>query len=231
MGITYRHDLIQKTDEWLDARRGLITASTIKHIMTPTGKTSNNDKTRAHLYDLAAQRISGHIEAAFVSDDMLRGELDEVEAVKLYATHVAPVQECGLVYNDDLGFQIAYSPDGLVGDDGLIEIKSRRQKYHVQTIIEHAADGATIPDEYVLQCQSALMITGRKWLDFLSYCGGMPMVPIRIYPDPIWHEKIAEAITAAETRVKEIVASYHAAIDRQSVVIETERVEHGDMMI
>ena len=67
---------------------------------------------------------------------MLRGIEDEVEARILYAAQYAPVQDMGFITNDRWGFTLGFSPDGLIGDDGFLECKSRRQKFQVQTIIE-----------------------------------------------------------------------------------------------
>src|SRR3546814_11524267 len=111
----------------------------MKLIVTPTLKAANNDKTRTHLYELLAQRVTGYVEPHYISDDMLRGMDDEIIARDEYTKHHAPVEQTGFITNDKWGFTIGYSPDGLVGDDGLIECKSRRQKYQVQTIIEHVA--------------------------------------------------------------------------------------------
>lgn len=77
MAIVYHNDLIQGSEEWHQARCGLITASEVKLLLTPTLKQANNDKSRAHIWELAAQRISGYVEPAYVSDDMLRGTEDE----------------------------------------------------------------------------------------------------------------------------------------------------------
>jgi len=207
MAIKYLTDLAQGSDEWHMARLGLITASEVKLILTPTLKVANNDKTRAHVWELAAQRISQYVEPSYIGDDMLRGFEDEVRARDLYSQHYAPVTECGFVTNDDFGFTIGGSPDGLVGDDGLIEVKSRRQKYQVQTIVEGQP-----PDEYVLQLQTLLLITGRAWCDFISYSGGLHMAVMRVYPDAKVQDAIVEAATAFEAQVAAAVIDYHAAL-------------------
>jgi hypothetical protein len=67
------------------------------------------------------------------------------------------VEEVGFVTNDKLGFTIGYSPDGLVGDDGLIEAKSRVQKWQMQTLIEFVAIGQMVPD-FLIQCQTGLFV-------------------------------------------------------------------------
>ena len=223
MTITYHPDVEQGTPEWLEMRRGLLTASDVKLILTPTLKVANNDKTRQHVYELAAQRITEYVEPTYIGDDMLRGWEDEVRARDLYSAKYAPVTECGFVTNDAWGFTIGYSPDGLVGDDGLIEIKSRRQKYQVQTIIE-----GTTPDDYILQVQTGLLVTGRKWLDFISYSGGIPMFVTRVYPDPVIQDAIVTAASQFEASVCKAVSSYHDNVKAHGYHA-TERVVEQEM--
>lgn len=91
--IKYHDDLIQGSDEWHAARCGLITASEMRLLLTPTLKIANNDKTRAHVYEIAAQRITGYTEPSYIGDDMLRGWEDEITARDLYSQHRAEVTE------------------------------------------------------------------------------------------------------------------------------------------
>lgn len=216
--IRYHYDIDQGSEEWHALRCGIITASEIKLIMTPTLKPARNDKDRAHLYELLAQRITGHTEPSYISDDMLRGYEDEINARLLYAEHFAPVQECGFITNDDHGLELGYSPDGLVGDDGLIECKSRRQKFQMQTIIADA-----VPDEYVLQCQAGLLISGRKWLDFISYCGGMPMFVKRVFPDDAIQNAIVAAANQFEGHIEVTNMAYFKWMREQRPLIKTAR--------
>ena len=111
--ITYHPDLIQGSEEWHAARCGLLTASEMKLIITPPSATSGkglkaagNDKERAHLYELLAQRITKYVEPSYVSDDMLRGKEDEIYARALYAEHYAPVTDMGFITNDKWGFTL-----------------------------------------------------------------------------------------------------------------------------
>jgi len=203
MTITYHPELIQGGEEWLAARCGMITAGSMDLILTPTLKVASNDKERQHLYELAAQRINNYVEPSYIGDDMLRGLEDEVYARALYSEKYAPIEEVGMVTNDRFGFVIGFSPDGLVGDDGLIECKSRRQKYQAQTIILDE-----VPTEYMLQIQSAMMISERKWCDFISYSGGMPMFVKRVFPDPVMQTAIREAATAFEMRIRAAIKVY-----------------------
>ena len=226
MTITYHTDLEQGTDEWLAARMGVLTASEVKLILTPTLKIANNEKTRAHVYELLAQRINKYVEPHFIGDDMLRGYDDEVLARAKYEETNDPVTECGFVTNDKFGFTMGYSPDGLVGDDGLIECKSRRQKFQVQTICDDA-----VPDQYMMQLQTGLLITERKWIDFISYSGGMPMWVKRVYPDPVIQVAIIDAATAFDESIQSRLEAYNDTLAHADTrAYPTERgVQHGDM--
>jgi hypothetical protein len=224
--IRYYNDIEQGGEEWLALRRGILTASEMRLILIPTMRTASNDKERAHMFEILGQRITGYTEPHYISDDMLRGHEDEVAARIRYAEHFAPVTECGFVTNDDHGVVIGYSPDGLVGDDGLIECKSRRQKYQIETIL---AD--EVPAEYLLQCQTGLLVTGRKWLDFISYCGGLPMFVKRVWPCPEIHRAILDAALAFEQRLAAAQTRYDEWRNRQPVVIHTERTIEQEIMI
>jgi hypothetical protein len=230
--IRYFPELIQGSDEWLAARLGILTASEMKHILTPTLKVADNDKTRAHVYEILAQRISNYVEPTYIGDDMIRGHEDEVWARMAYAEHIAPVQDMGFIVNSRWGFKIGYSPDGLVGDDGLIECKSRRQGLQVKTIVEHVSidRGLTIPTEHVLQHQTGLLVSERQWIDYISYSGGLPMAVIRVWPDDKTQAAIVDAATAFEEKVAEKLRQYRAADQVAAVkLIPTERRVYQEM--
>lgn len=228
--VTYHPEVIQGTDEWLALRRGILTASEMKLIVTPTLKIASNDKERAHLYELLAQRVTGYVEPHYVSDDMLRGQADEIEARDLYAANFAPVEEIGFITNDRHGVTIGYSPDGLVGDDGQIECKSRRQKYQAETLLEHVPHN-TIPAEFLLQVQTGLIVSERAWCDFVSYCAGMPMAVIRVYPDPKVHAAILGAAIEFEERLLLKLAAYETLRTIGARLLPTERRIEQDIML
>lgn len=231
MTITFHRDLVQGSDEWHAARCGLITASEIKLLLSPkTLKPLNNEKTRAHVWELAAQRISDFVEPTYIGDDMLRGHEDEIRARDLYAMHFAPVEECGFVTNDSLGFVLGCSPDGLVGDDGALECKSRRQKFQVQTVVEYHREGV-IPEEHVLQVQAVMLITGRSWLDFISYSGGLPMSVMRVREDEAVQQAIITAAVEAERQIEAAIADFDAATRAGGRFIATERTIEQQMFV
>jgi hypothetical protein len=217
-------EFYQGSEEWAAARCGMLTASEMKLILTPTTlKAAQNEKERGHLFELLAQRISKYVEPQYVSDDMLRGQEDETEALDLYDKHFAPIERVGFITNDKWGFTLGYSPDALVGKDGLVECKSRRQKFQVETFINNVAE-STVPAEFLLQVQTGLLVSERSWLDFISYSGGLPLAVIRAYPD----EKVQEAIVAAaggfETRLAANFAKFEAAIAAAPLIPTKRRI-------
>lgn len=198
------HNIPQGSPEWHDLRRGVITASNIGKLITPkTIKPASNPESRALTLQLAAERITGWTEDTYTNDDMIRGQLDEPVARAKYAEHYAPVQEVGFMVEDRYGFKLGYSPDGLVGDEGLIEIKSRRPKTQVSTILNGHP-----PIENMAQLQAALLISGRKWLDYVSYAAGMPMFVKRVHPQDKWFDAIIEAAETAEANIIETIRIY-----------------------
>ena len=219
MSITTYPTLMQGTDEWFAARRGLVTASVISKLLTATLKVANNDTSRGLALTLTAERITGNIDPSFLSADMWRGVEDEPVARDLYAERYAPVEQLGFIVRDFGDYQIGYSPDGLVGDDGLIECKSRLQKIHLQTILDDR-----VPDENMAQLQCGLLVSGRAWIDYVSYCGGMPLWVKRVTPDLSWQAAILAAVEALEESAADMTARYHAAVEGLPI---TERVNRG----
>lgn len=220
--LTYHEDLVQGSEEWLAARCGLLTASEMHLIVTPTLKVASNDKERSHLYELLSQRITGYVEPRYISDDMLRGMDDEITARAMYAKEYHPVKECGFITNDKWGFTIGYSPDALVGKDGVIECKSRSQKWQIRTIVDYASVDSIDPD-FMIQVQTGLMVSEREWCDLVSYCGGLPMVTVRVYPDEKVQTAILEAATGFEKRITEKQTVFESVMASDKRLIPTER--------
>ena len=143
---TYAH-IEQRTDEWHALRRGILTASTIGRLITPkTLQVAANLESRALAAQLAAERLAGFTDDNYVSNAMWRGIEDEPRAIEQYSKDYQPVTTVGFMIHEYPTFNIGYSPDGLVGDDGLIEIKSRSPKEQVlvvlsdQVPLEHSED-------------------------------------------------------------------------------------------
>lgn len=223
-GPIYFHDLQQGSDEWMKERCGLLTASEMRLIVTEsTLKPASNEKERTHLWELLSQRATRRPpEQGYQSYDMLRGHAEEAEARYLYGLHYAEVETCGFVKNGRWGFTLGCSPDGLVGHDGLIECKSRAAKYQVETLTDYLPRGV-IPEEFRIQVQAGLLVTGRKWCDFISYSNGMPMATIRVEPDPVYQDALITAAAAFEKRLNDKLLAFSEAITSAGVrLIPTE---------
>ncbi|WP_116201306.1 lambda exonuclease family protein [Amycolatopsis circi] len=225
MTLTEFPDVIQGSDEWHDQRRGIITASVVGQLITPkTRKPAANDQSRGLTAQLVAERITGHTDPTYVGDDMLRGIEEELTARDLYAkVYDRQVRQVGFLLRKEETWQLGYSPDGLVGEDGLIEVKSRRSKLHLRTIL-----ASEVPVEFMAQCQAGLLVSGREWLDFISYSGGMPMWHKRVFPDPEWQEAIVAVAERFEVSAAEMTADYLAKTVGLPV---TERTTEMEMTI
>ena len=225
MTLTTYDDLEQGSPEWHDVRRGILTASTVSQFITPkTIKAAANDKTRSMAYQLVAERITMFTEPSYTSADMEDGHIEEPLARDKYSENYALASEVGFMVRDFGGFRIGFSPDGVVGSDGIIELKSRAQKKHLQTII---AD--EVPAENIGQVMCGLLISGRAWCDYVSYCGGMKLWVKRVYPDQRWFDAILEVGATFEESAASMIATYHAATEAMP---DTERpVELEEMRI
>jgi len=202
----YHPEIEQGTDEWHSLRRGIVTASAISKLLTATYKPANNDTSRALLYQLLAERITGESDQSFYNDDMARGHLLEPYARDLYTEHFDPVTECGFVTLTTPAGVLGYSPDGLVGDDGLIEIKCPRPKTHLKSLLT-----GEMPSEYYPQVQTGLAVTGRRWCDYISYAPGLPLFVKRCQPAPAVIAAIFAAHEAAEDQLAALMEDFEAA--------------------
>ena len=215
--IKYYFDIDQNTDEWFALRCGVVTASVVKALLTSKLKIADNDTVRTMAYEFAAQIEYKNVEEMPQTFHMMRGHLEEELARDAYNDNYFQVEECGFVTNEKDGMKIGYSPDGIVGDDGLIEIKSRIQKHQVKTIVN-----GVVPSEYMMQIQTGLYVTERQWCDFVSYSNGMPLFVKRVEPDKEIHDLIETAISKFYERVDAILEIYR---DNASKLVQTERVE------
>lgn len=218
--ITLHYDVIQGTDEWFAKRCGLLTASEMRLIITPQKlEYAKNEKEKQHLYDLLSQRITGHNERSFQTFDMMRGKEEERLAKDVYEKNYAPVVELGFITNERWGFTLGYSPDGLVGENGIIEIKSRAAKYQLETILSDE-----VPQEFMLQIQTGLLVSARDWCDFISYSGGMPMFTKRVEADYVMQGKIVEAATIFHHKMDRLLGEYQSMlIPGEHRLVPTER--------
>lgn len=223
-------DLEQGTEEWHQARCGVLTASLIGKLLTDTCSGIAKSKTAERIIlDILSQRINKIGDESIQTSAMRRGHEDEMEAKVLYSQNVAPVSEVGFMTNDKWGFTLGYSPDGLVGEDGLIECKSRLSGLQMATILSQ-----DVPVEYMAQIQTGLMVSGRRWLDFISFpaLGGGKMMVKRVYPDPKFQALLLDAAVHFEAKIKIYQAEYEAALHNPDLrLIDTTRRENLEEII
>lgn len=159
----------QRTDEWHAARLGKVTASKIADVMA-SGRAGAPSVTRAnYLAQLLCERLTGRPTDGYTSHEMQHGIDSEPLAINAYEMHAdVIVTPIGFVDHPSIAMSGA-SPDGLVGDDGLIEVKCPNSATHLATL-----KGADIDGKYMKQMQWQMACTGRKWCDFVSFDPRMP---------------------------------------------------------
>lgn len=181
-------DIEQGTPEWLALRLGIATASELDCLLV-SGKHPTGFGVAAFTYmdQLIGERITEEAaELPFQTKATIRGHEQEGVALSLYeAREDVKVQKVGIILNRGIG----YSPDGLVGTDGLIEIKTKLPKFQVGVILS-----GEVPKEHVAQCQGGLWASDREWIDFISYWPGMPLFVKRAHRDEAMIRKIAERV-------------------------------------
>lgn len=169
----------QYDSEWYIARRGVPTASNAKNILTPGGKPSVKGR-QTYINQLIGELYDSMygLDEGPKSKAMERGTQMEPEARDDYSfLHIdADIQEVGFCLDDANRF--GCSPDALVDDDGVIEIKCPM----IKTVIEWLRAGV-LPKEHWPQVHMTLVVTGRKWLDFMAYAPGTPKLIIRVEPN------------------------------------------------
>lgn len=166
----------QNSEEWHRARLGIVTASVMDEV-TARGR-GGESKTRAKLMrKLAGEILTGEPGERFTSAAMERGHAMEDEARSYYALlHGVEPQRVGFILDEQR--RAGCSPDALVGEDGLLEIKTKR----ADILIEHILADA-FPQEHFLQCQSQLAFSNRVWVDCCCYWPSMPHFTKRTFRD------------------------------------------------
>lgn len=200
----------QRSTEWFAARCGSLGASQLNEALATTkngwGASRENLKNR-----IIGERLTGIVEPSFVSKPMLRGIEMEDTARKAYEAHTGTfVEEMGIAPHPTLKHTHA-SPDGLVGDDGLIEIKVPNVTTHIKTLRSKKA-----PSEYIKQMMWQMRCTGRKWCDFVSWDDrapkGMELFIVRVERDEELIEKldaqVAEFLEEIDQEIEHLHREY-----------------------
>ena len=195
----------QRTNEWFAARLGKVTASRIADVTAKT-KTGWGAGRKNYMAELVAERLTGTRNEGFTNAAMQWGTDTEPDAVAAYEFYqCATVEPVGFVDHPAISMTGA-SPDGLVGDDGLIEIKCPNTSTHLDTILTGNIDG-----KYIKQMQWQMACTGRKWCDFASYD---PRLPEHLR---LWTNRVSRddaMITDLETMVRDFLSELETLIDK-----------------
>jgi putative phage-type endonuclease len=181
----YFNDLAQGTEEWFALRAGRITASEFSTLLAK-GRGNAPSKTRqTYMYKMAGERITGEVQEYYTNAHMERGKAMEQEARLMYELATGlEVQPCGFVaYGSHLG----YSPDGLVGEDGLVEIKTKLPHLQLELLLS-----GEVPNEHMAQLQGGMWVANRQWIDFVSYWPKMPVFIKRVTRDEPYIENLAQ---------------------------------------
>ena len=156
------HD--QRTDEWHEARLGRITASRIYDVVAKTAKGAYTSKRDEYAFQLAAERLTGLPTRTYTNEAMLWGVEQEANALEFYCSYYdVDVKQAPFIIHRQMAFAGA-SPDGIVNDDWLVEIKAPQTNTFLR--IKH---DKVPPPQYVAQCQMQMAVTGAPKVDLFFY--------------------------------------------------------------
>ena len=190
----------QGSPEWLAARLGIPSASMFAKIVTTKGAWSTSADT--YINQLVAERLTGEREEVFQSHHMIRGTELEPDARDLYSLMTdSEVTEVGFCLHDTLA--AGCSPDGLIGEDGGLEIKCPAPATHVEYL-----RGGVLPSKYKQQVMGCLWITGREWWDFVSYHPTMKPLIVRVERDEEYIAALENCVTQAVHLIEQNVEKF-----------------------
>ncbi|UTO29105.1 lambda exonuclease family protein [Bartonella harrusi] len=186
----------QRTAEWFQARLGKVTASNVYNVLSKTAKGLPTSKYEDYKIKLMTERLTGEISQSYITPSMQWGIEHEEDALKEYEfIYDADVIKCGFIPHPTIEMAGA-SPDGLIGEDGLVEVKCPQSTTHLRFFMYDE-----IKPEYIAQMQFQMACTGRKWCHFISYnpqfvgrSTGLRMKVKRIHRDDEQIEQLTKAV-------------------------------------
>lgn len=188
----------QGTPEWHQCRAGIPTASEFATILTK-GRGGEPSKTRlTYMRRLAGERITGQVLQTWGGNEHTeRGHALEAEARDMasFIRGYTP-QPVGFLRRGDAGC----SPDSLVGDDGLVEVKTKLPHLHIELL-----ESGEVPTEHTPQLQGQLWISGRSWVDFVSYWPDLPIFIKRVVRDEAYIATLAAAVSSFNDELNDMV--------------------------
>lgn len=197
--------MVQGTQEWRQARCGSVGASRVHDIIATTRSGGYTTGRKNYLAELVCERLTGMPAERFVSAAMAYGTEFEPEARFAYALKQGvEIVEVGLIRHPTIAGAHA-SPDGLIGDDGLVEIKVPNSATHIETLL-----GGKLDPAYHHQMQFQMACTGRKYCDFVSYDRRLPP-PMQLHITRIKRDD--DLIEGIETQVVQFLIDLNATVD------------------
>ena len=191
----------QRSEEWFQARLGKVTASRVADVLAKI-KSGESASRRNYKIQLVSERLTGEKQETYINQAMQDGIDREFYAREIYVQQHGEVEEVGFIQHPTL--EAGASPDGLVGDDGLIEIKCPLGTTHTETLMTQE-----VPSKYIPQIQFQLLCTGRKWCDFISY---NPMFPEhlqlfvkRVDADPVYQKELEVEVGKFLDEVNDVI--------------------------
>jgi hypothetical protein len=196
--MIHLHNIVQGSTEWFEKKLGKLSAS------NATAIGANGAGLKTYCKEIA-QNIIGVTDESYTNGDIQRGnDLEPIARAAYEFEFGVTVKEVGGITNDDY-VNVWVSPDGLIGNDGGVEIKARNNKKHFALI---TGDEKEIPFN---QIQMTILISGRKWWDFVSFNPkySKPLFVKRIYPDLIYHEKLKKGFAEGNKLIPKYVKQYN----------------------
>lgn len=172
-------DIKQGSDDWIAAKMGKPSASNASRLITSTGDPSKSRK--GYAQELAGELYAGKSLSGWAGNAATEfGKENEEEARLAYEMRLdCAVEQVGFI-EDDLQRYLA-SPDGLIGDKGMVEIKCK-PKHHLTALLYFKKNGR-IPTDYISQLQMQLLVSEREWVDLFYYSKDLPCLCVRVLPD------------------------------------------------
>lgn len=197
-------DITQGSDQWKQLRCGMITASKIADVMSKGKNGAESTGYANYRAQIVAERFTGCVSEGYTNGYMQRGNEDESAARDCYSFATGnQVDQIAFIKHPTIECA-GCSPDGLVGDDGLVEIKRKIPALHIAYLLK-----AEVPAEYKKQMTFQLACTGRKWVDFCSYCPELPenmqLFIVRFHRDDAAIAEMEAAVIAFNQSVEKMI--------------------------
>lgn len=181
------YDCEQGTPEWFACRLGIPTASEFGTVIASGRGGGPSVTRRKYMLQLIGERLTGEVVDSYTNANMERGKAMEDEARKVYAFEagVEP-KRVGFIRNGDMGA----SPDSLIDDDGLLEVKTKLPHLHLEALLDNR-----LPPEHKAQVQGQLLVSERKWCDFVSYWPKLRPLIVRVERDEAYIDELRAQVT------------------------------------